>query len=1400
MKFLNTDAIHESGTLLYNKPVKENFKITTAPCPVFKNDTYIKFENYTTYTEIIESKPETFNFNFQKVEFYYEPNEDYLTLSDPDDYPKVSDFNSADDTKVKVFKLIRIIGTNLFGEQTVDSNDISQLCLYRAFELISNDEELSNKDRYNITYYLYSYYSKGNSDYSKRYYLGKDIPSGKYEVSYSSLTLNDKAIKGEAIKVDPTDIKYTTTQKYPIFGHSSYCASGKYYELKIYRSDNECPIYLPMQEGTVTVDDKSNKLVVNVNYSDTSVVGDVGKYCHTINNLDSWSTQSYCMYNTIHGYTTNITTNITNGTLKTIKYFPVTNNESINDFSLGGVKHNSLKTGINNFENIVLVPNSTFVNQTKTQEGYKVSKDDYINEVIFKYNSNKADSFNSVSSTNYVDETMVGNTTIICDKEGYKGWCIYSDNVVKLNKNELYKFAAKLTIKDDELKTEIDSNNIIDIKFVLLLDYDNYGETRFIEFNNNCLKSNVGDPYTIDVVKYFTAPVNQATSGVKLACSSIVYKYVTDTAVETGTLLLNTGFTITNIKLYKLTPKNETLAGTFYTKYAYNADMKYIGQDTFTLYNNDTHDSEVYREWYYYLDGSKFENNYTNIKITPLDTTGTLTCTVTPSYWTSTTKNSTKTFTATAKFEEGDVRIKLFNYVWAAGNNDTLKNLITENNKQNNPLKITRNQYDVEHLKGGTATITCTATLNSGYGITPNPSSTSNVISIKWDKINSNITASSQSITGVTNNTIYIGKKYTGTFTITTTYPLRDINPISINVNNTKLTFASEPRFSITDKWKTNGTYNVSYNFIVKTKPDNSVNQAIYINATDQNSPSTTKVLQCSPNNLSFSKYDLIVTTNLVDTNLDLYKTDGNTKTLTFICTANKNLESNNQEVTYQWYDKNDKAIEGATSNTYNINSVDLNPGTYKYYCIASNIYSNPKTSGTVTCRIIEDVEVVVQPTITTQPSNLELTENGSGSLRVVATGTELSYQWYKNGNAISGATSATLTFENIQSDKAGSYYCIITNPAGSVQTNIIQVTVKPTFSGVVYVVPNGAGSKDGTSWANAFADVQTAIDSASSAGGGEVWIAAGTYKHGSPLTMKNNVAIYGGFAGTETSKDQRVEGNETILDGEGTYRVFYNNYTESNPLTNSAKLDNVTIQNGYAYGNNTTDRFGAGMNNEYASPEITNCTFSNNTASYSGGGMYNFNSSPPLTNCRVWGKTASTYGDGGGMYNSSSSPKLTNCTFSGNSASSSGGGMYNMLSSSPVLTNCTFSNNSASRDGGGMSNDYNSSPTLTNCILWGNTASSNGNEIYNNLSTTTIDTCIIQGGYSGGTNVITGNPLLQPLADNGGYVETCAVIAGSSAIGAGKVMPGVTTDARGVARSTTPTIGAFEYNGTLPS
>ena len=75
-------------------------------------------------------------------------------------------------------------------------------------------------------------------------------------------------------------------------------------------------------------------------------------------------------------------------------------------------------------------------------------------------------------------------------------------------------------------------------------------------------------------------------------------------------------------------------------------------------------------------------------------------------------------------------------------------------------------------------------------------------------------------------------------------------------------------------------------------------------------------------------------------------------------------------------------------------------------------------------------------------------------------------------------------------------------------------------------------------------------------------------------------------------------------------------------------------------------------------------------------------------------------------------------------------------------------------------------------------------------------DEIISNGSYQPVINgIISEDPLLQSLANNGGFVQTCAVRAGSSAIGAGKVIDGITTDARGITRSTTaPTIGAYEY------
>ncbi|MDR1389651.1 MAG: hypothetical protein LBJ31_06710 [Treponema sp.] len=295
----------------------------------------------------------------------------------------------------------------------------------------------------------------------------------------------------------------------------------------------------------------------------------------------------------------------------------------------------------------------------------------------------------------------------------------------------------------------------------------------------------------------------------------------------------------------------------------------------------------------------------------------------------------------------------------------------------------------------------------------------------------------------------------------------------------------------------------------------------------------------------------------------------------------------------------------------------------------------------------------------------------------------------------------------------------------------------------VFYVKATGTG--DGSSWDNASGDIQEMIDKAAEAGGGEIWVAAGTYKpahipenassdnRDKTFQLKPKVHIYGGFGGTEAVRSARDwGGNKTVLSGDfdcddsGFANMTENAYhvviAVGIPNDGQTMLDGFTIKGGNANGSDfitvgddyTVVRFsGSGVYNDNSAPVLTNVTISGNWANNDGGGMYNDNSSPVLTSMTI--SDNQTSGAGGGMYNNSgSAPILTNVIISCNSASSKGGGVYND-NSSPVLTSVTISGNHAS-NGGGMSN-WHSSPVLTNVIISGNEAASSGGGMDNDNS-----------------------------------------------------------------------------------
>jgi predicted outer membrane repeat protein len=193
---------------------------------------------------------------------------------------------------------------------------------------------------------------------------------------------------------------------------------------------------------------------------------------------------------------------------------------------------------------------------------------------------------------------------------------------------------------------------------------------------------------------------------------------------------------------------------------------------------------------------------------------------------------------------------------------------------------------------------------------------------------------------------------------------------------------------------------------------------------------------------------------------------------------------------------------------------------------------------------------------------------------------------------------------------------------------------------------------------------------------------------------------------------------------------------------------------------------------------------------------MVNLLSSPILTNVTFSGNSAAT--GGGGMTNADSNPTLTNVTFSGNSTNNIGGGMYNHADfsggSHPTLTNVTFSGNSAGSAGGAMYNSL-SNPIIRNSILYGNT----GGEISNFSSAPIVNYSIVQGGYAG-TGNLDANPLLNPLANNGGFTQTMALKNGSPAIDAGNDAKCPAKDQRGVTRPQRAhcDMGAYEAPGNI--
>jgi hypothetical protein len=79
---------------------------------------------------------------------------------------------------------------------------------------------------------------------------------------------------------------------------------------------------------------------------------------------------------------------------------------------------------------------------------------------------------------------------------------------------------------------------------------------------------------------------------------------------------------------------------------------------------------------------------------------------------------------------------------------------------------------------------------------------------------------------------------------------------------------------------------------------------------------------------------------------------------------------------------------------------------------------------------------------IVTQPAAVTTCAGTSASFSVNATGTNLTYQWSKNGTPITGATSSILTLSNVQSSDAANYSVVVTGACNNVTSSTATLTV----------------------------------------------------------------------------------------------------------------------------------------------------------------------------------------------------------------------------------------------------------------------------------------------------------------------------------------------------------------------
>lgn len=301
-----------------------------------------------------------------------------------------------------------------------------------------------------------------------------------------------------------------------------------------------------------------------------------------------------------------------------------------------------------------------------------------------------------------------------------------------------------------------------------------------------------------------------------------------------------------------------------------------------------------------------------------------------------------------------------------------------------------------------------------------------------------------------------------------------------------------------------------------------------------------------------------------------------------------------------------------------------------------------------------------------------------------------------------------------------------------------VSVLTLQANSPVLHVRADAPGGGTGSTWADAYNDLQDALDVAKCSSGfiTQIWVAAGTYwpdrgtnDRSRTFQLLNNLEILGGFAGYETLAEQRnPELFTSTLSGDigaggstsdNSFHVVTGSLTDA-----TAALDGFTIADGNA--NSTgANNSGAGVLTVAGGPTIRNCNIRDNLGTSAAGMLNSSGSTTSVEDCLFQNNRATSV-SGGAMSNTlGATVSITRCRFLGNKAQAAGGAIHNSTSLATVDDSIFVGNTGLS---GATINNSGSTMILTHCTLAGNVAFSTAGGILSTSSSTELHNCILWG------------------------------------------------------------------------